>query len=583
MSSTFQAPVFEAFAVHANDREVAERAAMETLGAGWIVDPYGEGSTTFEIVPPAGLVVPVDRAWSLSYELAAREGMRQAEPVFLVQQPEDPEEAAALDDNVSVHGVAKRRGTRRAPEHLGGSSARDWSLRRIRVMDAWAKFFPDNDEPATGIIVGHPDTGYRRHPEIESALALDLGHDFVKDDDNPEDELHRPWNVVVHNPGHGVSTSSVIASRKGAQAPYPGDPEARAVIGVAPGAKIIPLRVSDSVVLTSMRNLARAIEWATDKGAHVISISMGGLNSSRLEDALRYARERGVILLAAAGNYVRFVVWPAASSNAIGVAASNAEDHPWRHSSRGESVCVTAPGESVWRATVNSEGIPNVGRGSGTSYAVATVAGVAALWLARHGRDNLVERYGAARIPVIFRELLEKTAAKCPALTEGKFGAGLVDALKLLDEPLPDPAQPTRTVRAADTGMEQQEPVGTIEHMFAEELSAPVRRRRGPGAVASPSDVIAEVLGDATGELQSEFGKEIAFHLATRPELYESFAAMLRLNEAEHRASPASDSQPGGLRRAIPRNGLRSEDQSLRDQLLGAASGPLARRLASMP
>lgn len=573
--------MFEAFVVHADNQEAAARAALATLGEGWIIDPYGEGSTTFEFVPPAGLVVPVDRAWGLSYELAALEGMRQVEPIFLVKQPEDPEGAAALDDHVSIYGVGKKRGAGRGPEHLGGSSAQDWSLQKIHVMEACAKFFPGNDEPGKGIVVGHPDTGYRRHPEIESALVLEWGRDFVKGDDDPQDELQRPWNVVVHNPGHGVSTSSVIVSPRGGQKTYPGDPEGRAVIGVAPGAKIIPLRVSDSVVLTSMRNLARAIEWATDKGAHVISISMGGLNSTRLEDALRFARDRGVIVLAAAGNYVRFVVWPAASSYAIGVAASNADDRPWRHSSRGQRVCVTAPGESVWRATVDSKGVPNVGRGSGTSYAVATVAGVAALWLAHHGRDNLIQRFGAARIPEVFRELLEKTAAQCPALLDGKFGAGLVDALKLLAEPLPDPARPTRAVRAG-IDQERQGPLSTIEHMFEEELSAPVRRTRGPGAVASASDAIAEVLGDSTGDLLHQFGKEIAFHLATRPELYESFATMLRLDEADSRTSLPPDSEPRSMRRANRRDGRPIAEQTVREQLIGAASGPLARRLASM-
>jgi serine protease len=581
IASTFQAPVFEAFAVHAGNREVAERATRKTLGKDWLVEPYGEGSTTFEIVPPAGLVVPADSAWSLTYKLARHEGIKQVEPVFAMQQPmpEDPDEAAALDDNLSIHGLRAKR-ARKDAGHLEASRAQDWSLRKINVMDAWAKFFPGNDEPAANIIVGHPDTGYRRHPEIESALQLDLGRDFVKNDDDPEDELQRPWNVVIHNPGHGVSTSSVIASPKGAQGRYPGDPEGRAVIGVAPGARIVPLRVSDSVVLTSMRNLARAIEWATNKGAHVISISMGGLNSSRLEDALRFARSRGVIVLAAAGNYVRFVVWPAASSHAIGVAASNANDRPWRHSSRGRRVCVTAPGESVWRAMVNSRGVSNVGRGSGTSFAVATVAGVAALWLARHGRDKLVQRYGAARVPVIFRELLEKTAAKSPALPKDQFGAGLVDAMKLLAEPLPDAALRKHSARAS-TGLDRQDPRSILAHMFEEHLSGPAGRRRSDAA-DSLSNAITDVLGGSSTDVLPRFGKEIAFHLATRPELFERFATMLHMDAANSHPSPAPGSKHRDMTGATRRDGRRRAGRAVREQLLGAASGPLARRLTSM-
>ena len=98
--------------------------------------------------------------------------------------------------------------------------------------------------------------------------------------------------------------------------------------GVAPGAEIIPLRTAYSVLLWSTLNLARAIEYATNEGAHVISISMGGLWSWRLRRAVVIAQQRGVIICAASGNYAPFVGWPGAYDEVIACAALRERPRP---------------------------------------------------------------------------------------------------------------------------------------------------------------------------------------------------------------------------------------------------------------
>lgn len=103
---------------------------------------------------------------------------------------------------------------------------------------------------------------------------------------------------------------------------------------------------------------------------------MGGLWSWRLHEAVRFAQKRGVIVLAAAGNCVRFVFWPAAYSEVIAVAACNVLKQPWHGSSRGGAVDVTAPGELVWHADASNL---QTRQSSGTSFAVATTAGLARL------------------------------------------------------------------------------------------------------------------------------------------------------------------------------------------------------------
>ncbi|MCA1617895.1 MAG: S8 family serine peptidase [Acidobacteria bacterium] len=419
----------------------------------------------------------------------------------------------------------------------------------MKVPEAWKRFAAGR-EPGEGGVVGHPDTGYTRHPEITSRLLTDKGFDFVNNDSDARDELKRGFLLF---PGHGTGTSSVIVSPQGAQTNF-GNLGANplAVWGVAPGAKLIPVRVSTSVVLVGggVLNLARAIEHAADKNVHVISISMGtGFPNSRLLKAVQYAQKRGVIVLAAAGNYVGFVVWPAAYDEVIAVAASNARNKTWLHSSRGGAVDVTAPGESVWCAGVEDNGGFSVGRGSGTSFAVATVAGVAALWLSHHGRAKLAKRYGAEKIPVIFNQILRDNCDPLAGAGPG-FGRGLVNADRVLAAPLPDgvralvptPAFALRELPAIDAGG-----LATFRHLFESPAAQPRRTRAAAAATVSDAVLrarLAELLGVTEEELPArlrEVGQELAFHLASDPDLYNAFAATLapkRPRAAEKKAAP---------------------------------------------
>ncbi len=189
---------------------------------------------------------------------------------------------------------------------------------------------------------------------------------------------------MLENPGHGTATASVIMSGEGS-------PRSLAVSGVAPGAKLVPLRVATSVVHLSFTNLVRAIHFAVDQGHHILSMSLGGpFSSEALERAIERSVNEGLILLAAAGNYWPFVVWPALSEHVVAVAAGNCDDRPWRHSACGPAVDVTAPGESVWIARVEQDDRLKftVEQSSGTSFAVATVAGMAALWLSVSPRGS---------------------------------------------------------------------------------------------------------------------------------------------------------------------------------------------------
>jgi subtilisin family serine protease len=166
-------------------------------------------------------------------------------------------------------------------------------------------------------------------------------------------------------------------------------------------------------------------------------MSLGGIPSFALHRAIRRAVAADIIVLAAAGNCVRTVVWPARYDDCIAVGGTNAADQPWRGSCQGPAVDISAPGENVYRARVAGDGRP-VGQGQGTSFAVALTAGVAALWLAHHGRANLVAaaRARGETLQEMFRRLVRATARRPLRWDSFRMGAGIVDARALLEADL---------------------------------------------------------------------------------------------------------------------------------------------------
>jgi serine protease len=463
---------------------------------GWRVERVTEDGTEVELVPPDGRV-RASRAWDLTYSLREQPEVAHAEPMFRYLVPENaPPEGRKAASGGSADDPAT-------------DTDFEWSLRKANVLDAWRLF--GGRLPGGGVIVGHPDTGYTLHPELAdpARLLVSSGYDFDDDDPDPLDDLESGF---LDNPGHGTGTGSVILSGVGAATGGPGP----FVSGVAPHAMLIPIRTTESVVLFSMRGLRQAIDHAASNGAQVISISLGGpLPGLGTRRAIERAIELGTVVLAAAGNEVGAVVFPAAFDEVIAVAATNIRDEPWSGSSHGPAVDISAPGASVWRARTEQTSPGrlrfDVTRGNGTSFAVATTAGVAALWVSFHGWPTLVRRYGVGNVARVFKQLLQATCRTPRGWNTREYGPGIVDARKLLDAALPaaSPARklrdPRRAAVAVDTtGLETllhllpDVPRTRVEHVLAEMLGVPDR--------------------DLSSELQ-EFGDELAFHLVMQPAL----------------------------------------------------------------
>lgn len=228
-----------------------------------------------------------------------------------------------------------------------------WALPVIGAPAGWAAL-PPAAAPVTvavidsGICADHPDLAGRVLP----------GWDFVENDADPQDPF-----------GHGCAVASVIAAAH----------NGAGMAGVAPHARILPLRVLDAQGVGTYSGVAAAITMAADLGAPIINLSLGGASPSTvMQNAVEYAAARGAMLIAAAGNTGGSVLYPAAYAPVVAVAAVDRNLQRSSFSSHGPEVDLYAPGRDILAAQPSG----SYAALSGTSFAAPQAAGVAALELA---------------------------------------------------------------------------------------------------------------------------------------------------------------------------------------------------------
>ena len=229
------------------------------------------------------------------------------------------------------------------------------------------------------------------------------GWDFRDDDNSPFTGTRLHW--------HGTFVASIIAARPGKNA----------IVGVAPGAKIMDIRFLDSENLfygQDWKIFAEAVNYAVDNGASIINLSVysSGRPRAVLEQAIRRATEKGVIVVAIAGNEgLPEVSYPAKYDFVIAVSAINHSDQLAEFSNYGSEIVLTGPGEIITSL------IPGgfLATRSGTSFAAPFVSGTLALILSANQHMT-----GAQAVA-----LLEESATDLgTAGHDDYFGHGLVNA-----------------------------------------------------------------------------------------------------------------------------------------------------------
>ena len=220
-----------------------------------------------------------------------------------------------------------------------------------------------NMSTGANTIIAVVDTGVQlTHPALAGRITA-VQADFVDGDGVANDEPNGLDDdgdgEVDESTGHGTHVAGIAHL-------------------VAPGAKIMPVRALDSDGVGNAFLIAEAILFAVENGADVINLSLGtSEESDLLEDVIEEAVERGVVVIAAAGNLGSTQeVHPAAEECALAVTSIGPTDLRSSFASYGTWVDLAAPGESIY-----SSFIDGYAWWSGTSMAAPFVAGQAALLL----------------------------------------------------------------------------------------------------------------------------------------------------------------------------------------------------------
>ncbi|GAA6614570.1 DUF5942 domain-containing protein [Scytonema sp. NUACC26] len=276
--------------------------------------------------------------------------------------------------------------------------SKQWNLHNINVEGAWSQ------NKGNGVTVAVIDTGVTRVRDLEETKFVP-GYDFVNDRAEADDDN-----------GHGTHVAGTIA-----QATNNG----YGVAGIAYEAKLMPLKVLSAYGGGTVADIAEAIKFAADNGADVINMSLGGGGESQLmKDAINYAYNKGVAIIAAAGNEnENSAAYPARYPHVIGVSALGPDGEKAPYSNYGAGVDISAPGGSdagkILQETIDPDNDGgSVFRGyQGTSMAAPHVAGVAAL----------IEAAGVKE-PDRVAEVLQQSVRTIEEDSLNYYGAGQLNA-----------------------------------------------------------------------------------------------------------------------------------------------------------
>ncbi|MET7822013.1 type VII secretion-associated serine protease mycosin [Micromonospora zamorensis] len=275
-----------------------------------------------------------------------------------------------------------------------------WHLGFLRVADA------HKINQGDGITVALPDSGVDQHPDLQGNLLP--GKDVIPGGSG---------DGLADKDGHGTGMAGLIAAH--------GEGKLGAV-GIAPRAKILPIFCSPPGREGDTESLAAAIEYAISSGADVISVSIGGSASGRLQQAIRTAAQSDILVVAGAGNTpsAQNVGYPARYPEVIAVGGVDRDGNRAAVSVTGPEIDVVAPAVDIYSTSIDGK----YRKGTGTSDATAIVAGAAAL---------IRSKYPYLPAREVAHRLTATAVDKGPPGRDDEYGYGVIDLVAALTADVP--------------------------------------------------------------------------------------------------------------------------------------------------
>ncbi|MFJ1537942.1 S8 family serine peptidase [Micromonospora chalcea] len=276
-----------------------------------------------------------------------------------------------------------------------------WHLSYLRTVEAHSL------STGSGTVIAVVDTGVAPHADLQQNLLA--GIDLTAD--------HSP-NGQRDSDGHGTAMAGLIAAN--------GGPTGEGAAGVAPSAKVLPVRAKIRNSEGDVAELVSGIEFAVSAGVDVISISAAAPADSQVRKAIKLAQQADIVVVASAGNTTSssVVEYPAREPGVIAVGGIDRQGNRANISVAGPEIDVVAPAVDIYSTGLNG----GYRVGTGTSDATAIVAGAAALIRSKY--PNLPAQEVAHR-------LTATAVDKGPPGRDDQYGYGVIDLVAALTADVP--------------------------------------------------------------------------------------------------------------------------------------------------
>lgn len=295
-------------------------------------------------------------------------------------------------------------------------------LQLVKAFDAY-----DISKGDSNIVIGIIDTGVDiYHEDLASNIKINYNDPIngIDDDGDGYIDNYRGWDLGCddNNPissvnHHGTYVAGIAAATAN---------NGIGIAGVGYNTKFMPIKVSEDTE-GSLIACYEGIVYAADHGCKIINCSWGSTSKNPLcDDVVKYAQDKGCLIVAAAGNTGTDVkYYPASCEGVISVAGTNSADKKWSKSTFNNMVDISAPGEGIYSTTYNS----TYNSGNGTSFASPIVAAAAALVWAHRPELTATQVGELLRVTT---DNIDTIPANSPY--KGKIGSGRLNIFKAMND-----------------------------------------------------------------------------------------------------------------------------------------------------